>query len=531
MHREKTDLLRDTLQQVKKPLSITEISRLSNLSRVTTARYLDQMHLSGQVKMYEIGRAKKFILSSEHSYTHLCDLASPFVLILDQYLRVVFVNDSFLKFSKMVRDDIIGKQIDALHLDIFSSPDIIRLLRHTHHEGIEHHHVTCQVHDTYHVYSITRAKISFSHQYIATAIIAEDITEKHKHEEKIQFLASIVSSSDDGIIGVDLNGSVISWNGGAEKIFKISASDVIGHHISSIFPPDKKTRFSEVLDRVMTGKVAGLKDTAQIPQHDRLVDISYTISPIKSDSDEIIGLSLIIRDISDFAATQRALFSSKKKLHILSSITRHDILNQLQALDAFTDLLEAFVQDPQGHEYLEYIRTCSTTIRQHIQFTREYQEIGDNIPIWQNIERLVRATVVDWLPASVHLTIQTEGYEILSDPMLMLALYNLVENSLRHGKRVTEMSIVLIPHHTGGGRLIFEDNGIGVPASKKSIIFEKGYGENTGLGLFLVREILAITGLSIEETGEENKGARFEITIPAHALRRTTHQSEMQRQI
>ena len=95
-----------------------------------------------------------------------------------------------------------------------------------------------------------------------------------------------------------------------------------------------------------------------------------------------------------------------------------------------------------------------------------------------------------------------------------------MDNSIRHGIHVTQIQISLTQDSSGDGILTFEDNGIGIPDSLKSQIFEKEFGKNHGMGLFLVREILEITGFEIKETGKENVGARFEITIPARALRK-----------
>jgi len=92
-------------------------------------------------------------------------------------------------------------------------------------------------------------------------------------------------------------------------------------------------------------------------------------------------------------------------------------------------------------------------------------------------------------------------------------IYNLFDNALRHGEKVSEIRVSL--HETDTGAvLIIEDNGVGIAAEEKTRIFERGYGKNTGWGLFLIEEILAITGLSIVENGVPGKGARFEINIP-----------------
>src|SRR5208282_4398575 len=96
--------------------------------------------------------------------------------------------------------------------------------------------------------------------------------------------------------------------------------------------------------------------------------------------------------------------------------------------------------------------------------------------------------------------------------------FNLLDNSIRHGNKVTEIRVSSC-RSDEGLMVVWEDDGAGIPIEEKDRIFEKGYGKNTGLGLFLCREILAITGMTLRETGEPGKGARFEIMVPKGAYR------------
>jgi signal transduction histidine kinase len=120
----------------------------------------------------------------------------------------------------------------------------------------------------------------------------------------------------------------------------------------------------------------------------------------------------------------------------------------------------------------------------------------------------------------VSLSASTAGCEIHADLLLSRVFFNLLDNSLRHGGHVTRISAGY--NETPEGLLIFwEDDGAGIPKENKDRIFERGFGKNTGLGLFLAREILAVTGISIRETGEPGKGARFEIVVPQGSYRLT----------
>jgi signal transduction histidine kinase len=97
----------------------------------------------------------------------------------------------------------------------------------------------------------------------------------------------------------------------------------------------------------------------------------------------------------------------------------------------------------------------------------------------------------------------------LADPLLLKVIYNLMENAIRHGQTVTRISSYWEKKSDGCVDWIIEDDGIGIPLSLKKSIFSREVGKNTGLGLFLAREILAITGITIQEVGGEGEGARF----------------------
>ncbi len=111
------------------------------------------------------------------------------------------------------------------------------------------------------------------------------------------------------------------------------------------------------------------------------------------------------------------------------------------------------------------------------------------------------------------------GLEVFADPLLEKVFYNLIDNALRYGGE--QMTAIRVSHRGEGGNLVLavEDNGAGISAEDKPKLFTKGFGKNTGHGLFLSREILAITGITITENGEPGKGARFEITVPEGAFR------------
>ena len=157
-----------------------------------------------------------------------------------------------------------------------------------------------------------------------------------------------------------------------------------------------------------------------------------------------------------------------------------------------------------------------------IRFTKEYEAIGVNAPVWQD-----RHTLVDTAAKNVatgHILLINDlpaGAGVYADPLITRVFYNLMDNAVQHGEMIT--IIRFTSEEQNGDRLIVcEDDGIGIPAGEKEKCYARGFGRNTGPGLFLAREILPITGITIRETGEQGKGARFEMTVPKEHYRVST---------
>lgn len=208
----------------------------------------------------------------------------------------------------------------------------------------------------------------------------------------------------------------------------------------------------------------------------------------------------------------------EKKLQIVGSITRHDVLNQLTAIVGYNELLGMMVEDPKLKSYLEKERFAIDKIRRQFQFAKDYQNIAIDRPRWQNIRNLILRVSEEIELKGIGIIVETGTASILADAELGRVFFHLFENALRHGSTVTTIRVTL--NETGsGGLLIVENNGTGIPHEEKSKIFERGYGKGTGWGLFLAREILAVTGMDISETGDPAHGVRFEITLPSGSFR------------
>ena len=214
----------------------------------------------------------------------------------------------------------------------------------------------------------------------------------------------------------------------------------------------------------------------------------------------------------------------QKKLQIVGSITRHDVLNQLTAIVGYNELLGMMVDDPKFRSFLEKEKFALNKIRRQFQFAKDYQNIAVDPPRWQNIRNLTNRVTEDFDIKQVHITADTGTATVRADPLFDRVFHHLFDNALRYGETVTDIRISL--NQAGSsGLLIVENNGVSIPATDKEKIFERGYGKGTGWGLFLAREILAVTGMAITETGEPGKGVRFEITLPPGSFRMNGEES------
>ncbi len=236
---------------------------------------------------------------------------------------------------------------------------------------------------------------------------------------------------------------------------------------------------------------------------------------IIQDKSEILNLELEERKV-----VEDALEMANRKLNLLTSLTRHDLLNQLTALQVYHDLLQQHCNDDDmAKEYLKNVGCVLENIGDQIDFTREYEEMGVRRSDWQDISALAIEIASEWSLKSIAVKTETTGLLIRADPLIRKVIYNIFENARRHGGGVTEIVLRFVVAEDGQGVLVIEDNGDGVPAAMKERIFEKGFGKNTGFGLFLSRELLSIAGITIRETGEEGVGARFEMLLPPGSWR------------
>ncbi len=309
--------------------------------------------------------------------------------------------------------------------------------------------------------------------------------------------------------------------------------------VIDLYPnPKERKKFITDLNScgVLKGRVIQLKK-----KDGTLIWASVNVTPKCNAHGDIEWVDGIIEDISERKVLEQemedhtkelvrfneALAQANKKLNILSSVTRHDILNKITALLAYLELSQELTKDPALLEYFQKEMEITRAIERQIDFTHYYQDIGVRAPEWQEISLIIGRAAAQLGLGPVLLEVQFDNISVFADPLIEKVFYNLMENSIRHGEHITTIT-VSARESAGGLDIIYEDDGVGIPIENKEKIFIRGFGKHTGLGLFLSLEILSITGIIIAETGVFGKGARFEIHVPKDRFRLSVPSTDVQ---
>ncbi len=347
-----------------------------------------------------------------------------------------------------------------------------------------------------------------------------DITERKRAEMERDRLVSVVRHSSELIALATLDKKIFFINEAGAEIIGIRPEYAGSYDFFEFIPVHQKELIqNEVLPALMEqGHWEGDLQYRNV-KTGNLVDTHALTFLIK---DPVTGapqfLANVSLDITERKRAEDALHQANKKLNMLSSITRHDILNLIMAVRGYLELSEDLVDNPELKEYMKRENEAVDAIQRQIEFTRYYQDIGVEEPKWQNMETIVRNLTTELDLSGITVENHLSGLEVFADPLIEKVFYNLVENSLRHGEHVT--TIAFLYTETGNGLTItYRDNGAGISEADKKKLFRKGFGKHTGLGLFLSREILSITGITIQENGELGKGVNFEILVPEGGYR------------
>jgi PAS domain S-box-containing protein len=386
------------------------------------------------------------------------------------------------------------------------------------------------------------AKFEIQGEQVLTARL-RDITERRRAEEGLQRLAAIVESSDDAIIGKTLDGVIVSWNRGAERLYGYTAAEVTGRPISLLAPPDRADEIDQILERIRRGNRIAQFDTVRVRKDGSRLEVSVSVAPIKDVSGRIVGASTIARDITERNRLEAQIRQAQKMeaMGTLAGGIAHDFNNILAAIMAQAEMASDGL--PEGGrlwQQLQQILAASgrarDLVRQILTFSRQAEQVRRPVVVQEivlEVMRLLRAT----LPTTIDFRQQIEPGQarVLGDPtQLHQVLINLctnAEHAMRERGGLLEVQVKTVevdaefatahpPLQPGSHvKLTVRDTGHGMAPQIQERIFEpffttKARGEGTGMGLAVVHGIVTAHGgvLAVESAPE--RGTRFDCYLP-----------------
>ncbi|MFA4848969.1 MAG: PAS domain S-box protein [Methanoregula sp.] len=479
--------------------------------------------LRGQYDALKEGQKK--IQKSEYDYRSIIENIQDAFYRTDMQGNLLMISPSFVKeFGYSGEKDLLGKNVrDNFYADPKDRDVFLKQLESS--GNVTERRVTLRRYDgspvvvsaSSHIYYDENGKpagVEGTLHDMTEIVRAEEALSKNQHVlAEAMDLAHLVNWEYDVRTGMFIFndrfyaqcGTTAEREGGYEMPAEVYAREFV-------HPEDRDAVAEEIK------KAANITDPHYISQQEHrtirrdgeIRHILVRIEVTKDAEGHVIKAQGANQDITERKNAEESLRLANRQLNLLTGITRHDILNKVAIIMGYLKIAENKFEDPALAEIMGKIKSAIMAIQSQIEFTRIYEDIGAHESRWIALDSVVPRSQV---PAKISLIVDVQGVQIFSDPMLEKVFFNLLDNSIRHGERVTE---IRMSFHKSDENLVvvWEDNGVGVKNSEKEQIFDRGFGKNTGLGLFLVREILSLTGITITENGKLGKGARFNITVP-----------------
>jgi len=362
-------------------------------------------------------------------------------------------------------------------------------------------------------------------QYAELAHKIRLAVEKKRAEQSLlvseELHRTIFETVPEGITLMDARGTITYASPAALSLFGLADHDeAAGTSIFDWIAPGARDDVrARVLHYIASGMQPVYAGLFPVQKKDGTPFFAEISSAVLFDSEKKPrGMISIFRDVTDRIIQEEALSRSNAKLNLLAAVTRHDILNKITALMAHIELSRESRDVETMQAGLAKIDSIAGMLKEQIEFTRDYQDLGVKSPAWQNLAEVCSHAASQLDMGSVRFFNEAANLEVYADPLFEKVVCNIIDNALRHGGGVSTIR-VWFSGDNGNSTLFIEDDGAGIPAPDKSRIFDKGFGSHTGYGLFLAREILAITGMSISEAGVPGNGARFDVLVPKGKFR------------
>jgi PAS domain S-box-containing protein len=376
--------------------------------------------------------------------------------------------------------------------------------------------------------------------------IFRDVTEDKRAKEALRKASEEARSLlefhnkviDTAIFWIDLldrEGNVTLWNRAAELICGYSREEVVGHKRiwEWLYPdPEYRAMIFAHQKKAIEHKESAFQDFETVIRckNGTTKTISWYSNNIVDEKGKPVGSIAMGTDVTELREAEKELKAAmermgimNEKLRVVGGLTRHDVRNKLSVISGDAYLArEELVGDSEVQDCLREIEVTVGQVVRILDFAKAYEMLGVEELAYVDVEKTVGEAVSLFSDLKgVKVANDCRGLSVLADSLLRQLFYNLVDNSLKYGQKTTRIRI----HHEEASqdelKLVYEDDGVGIPAAEKPNLFKEGYstGGSTGYGLYLIGKMVEVYGWTIRETGTSGKGAEFTMTIPKKGLK------------
>jgi len=361
--------------------------------------------------------------------------------------------------------------------------------------------------------SLSAAPITVDGQLVGHVALYKDITDRKRAEQELlearEHFEILFDLMVDPVAVVDNKGKILEVTKKVEEITGFKKEELIGKNflrVPIVTAKSKAVMLKNLAKRMIGTELAPYeievltKGGRKLPYEINAGKIEYRGRPA-----DIV----VFRDVSERKKME-------EKLRVVGGLTRHDVRNKLSTVTGNAFLIKRELSNPDKIlEYLKDVESACEQITRIFEFARNYERLGIEELVYVDVGKTVEeasSLLSDLKGAKV--VNDCHGLKLLADSLLRQIFYNLIDNSLKYGGKANKIRIF---SEMGKAelRLVYQDDGVGIPKTEKEKIFQEGYGKGTGYGLYLIRKICEVYGWSIQETGRWNKGAQFTMTIPA----------------
>ncbi len=326
---------------------------------------------------------------------------------------------------------------------------------------------------------------------------------ERRYEEMLQF-------APVGIMVVDNQGVIVECNLRTRNILDhLSDENHIGKGLIEYKNDFTVQLYSAVMDSIRNRSATHNKIRFQASELN--ITLQVSIQPRMNGRDEIRGAIITLEDMSNIESSLEKLERASFQLNVVDRMTFLEVSNQIQIIRGYVNFIKAMTENEPLQEHLDRIIDSSTMIQERMRFAKDFRNVGIIDPEWQSISDIISQLAITMDVDEGLLEIKTGNLEVLADPQLPKAFENIMAATLSDDT-VTGIKVGFNIVE-GRMRVVYEDDGKGIPDSLKDSIFDvpSSLGSN---GMYLVKEVMGVTNFNITENGIYGEGTRYEMTVP-----------------